>query len=78
MEALTNRDDFLAATNVVDYDHPVAGPTKGIGQPILFNEDRRSAGLPPPMHGQHTDEVLAEMRLPRARIDELKRAKIIA
>jgi crotonobetainyl-CoA:carnitine CoA-transferase CaiB-like acyl-CoA transferase len=63
---------------IVEYDHPVAGPTKGIGQPILFNEDARSAGLPPPMHGQHTDEVLAGMGLSRARIDELRRTKIIA
>jgi crotonobetainyl-CoA:carnitine CoA-transferase CaiB-like acyl-CoA transferase len=63
---------------IVEYDHPVAGRTKGIGQPILFNEDARSAGLPPPMHGQHTGEILAEMGLSRARIDELKHAKIVA
>ena len=63
---------------IVEYDHPVAGRTKGIGQPILFNEDARSAGMPPPMHAQHTDEVLAEMGLARERIDTLRRAKIIA
>jgi crotonobetainyl-CoA:carnitine CoA-transferase CaiB-like acyl-CoA transferase len=63
---------------IVDYEHPVAGPTKGIGQPILFNDDARSAGLPPPTHGQHTDDVLSEMGLSRARIDELRRSKIIA
>jgi formyl-CoA transferase len=63
---------------IVDYEHPVAGRTKGIGQPILFNEDARSAGLPPPMHGQHTDEVLAQMGLSGARIDELRRSKVIA
>ena len=63
---------------IVEYEHPVAGPTNGIGQPILFNEDARTAGLPPPMHGQHTDEVLAAAGLSRQRIDELRRAKIIA
>jgi crotonobetainyl-CoA:carnitine CoA-transferase CaiB-like acyl-CoA transferase len=63
---------------IVEYDHPIAGRTKGIGQPILFNEDARSAGMPPPMHAQHTDEVLAEMGLARERIDTLRRAKIIA
>lgn len=30
------------------------------------------------MLAQHTDEVLVEIGLTRARIDELKRAKIIA
>jgi crotonobetainyl-CoA:carnitine CoA-transferase CaiB-like acyl-CoA transferase len=63
---------------IVEYDHPVAGRTNGIGQPILFNEDARSAGLPPPTHGQHTDEVLVEMGLSRTRVDELRHAKIIA
>ena len=32
---------------IVEYDHPVAGVTKGIGQPILFNDQPRTAGLPP-------------------------------
>lgn len=63
---------------IVEYDHPVAGVTKGIGQPILFNEEPRQAGLPPPTHGQHTDDVLSEMGLSRVRIDELRRAKIVA
>lgn len=63
---------------IVEYDHPVAGRTKGIGQPILFNDDARGAGLPPPMHAQHTDEVLVEMGLSRARIDQLRRSKVIA
>jgi crotonobetainyl-CoA:carnitine CoA-transferase CaiB-like acyl-CoA transferase len=63
---------------IVEYEHPVAGPTKGIGQPILFNDSARSAGRPPPMHGQHTDEVLMEMGLARERIDKLRNSKIIA
>jgi formyl-CoA transferase len=63
---------------IVEYEHPVAGAMKGIAQPILFNEQPRKVGLPPPTHGQHTDEVLAEIGLPRGRIEELRRAKIIA
>ncbi len=63
---------------LVEYEHPVAGPTRSVGQPYKLNGQRRVAGAPPPMHGQHTDEVLREIGLPEAEIDRLKAAKVIA
>jgi crotonobetainyl-CoA:carnitine CoA-transferase CaiB-like acyl-CoA transferase len=33
--------------------------------------------LPPPMHGQHTDEVLSEIGLSSESIDELRRTHIV-
>jgi crotonobetainyl-CoA:carnitine CoA-transferase CaiB-like acyl-CoA transferase len=67
-----------AATGMIlEYDHPVAGQTKGIAQPILLNDTPRKAGRPPPMHGQHTQEVLAELGLSQQDIGRLRDAKVI-
>jgi crotonobetainyl-CoA:carnitine CoA-transferase CaiB-like acyl-CoA transferase len=66
-----------ASGMIVDYEHPVAGPMHGIAQPVLLNNAARTAGRPPPMLGQHTNELLAEMGLSAARIDELRRKKIV-
>lgn len=62
---------------VVEYEHQTAGHLKGVGHPVLINGAKRSAGLPPPMLGQHTDDVLGEMGLSRETISELRRDRVI-
>jgi len=37
----------------------------------------RQAGLPPPMLGQHTDDVLSEIGLSSEAIGELRRARVV-
>lgn len=39
---------------LLEYDHPVLGHIKTMGQPILFDNEPRNVGTPPPMLGQHT------------------------
>jgi crotonobetainyl-CoA:carnitine CoA-transferase CaiB-like acyl-CoA transferase len=64
---------------IVDYDHPVAGPTRSVGQPYILNgQQRREAGSPPPTHGQHTDEVLREIGLDAAEIARLRASSVIS
>jgi crotonobetainyl-CoA:carnitine CoA-transferase CaiB-like acyl-CoA transferase len=66
------------ATGVfVDYDHPVAGHVRSVGQPYILNGEARQAGSPPPMHGQHTDEILKEMGLSDSEVDKLRTSKVI-
>jgi len=62
---------------VVEYEHQTAGHLKGVGHPVLINGAERQAGLPPPVLGQHTDDVLGEMGLSRETIGELRRARVI-
>jgi crotonobetainyl-CoA:carnitine CoA-transferase CaiB-like acyl-CoA transferase len=62
---------------IVEYEHPTAGRLKGIGHPVLIDGAQRHAGLPPPMLGQHTDDVLSEMGLSSETISELRRARVI-
>lgn len=62
---------------ILEYEHPVAGPLKTIAQPVLMNDEHRTAGRPPPTHGQHTDEVLAELGLSASEIEQLRQSKIV-
>jgi crotonobetainyl-CoA:carnitine CoA-transferase CaiB-like acyl-CoA transferase len=75
---LLNHPHTQESGMILNYDHPVAGALKGIAQPILLNDEVRTAGLPPPMLGQHTDDVLGELGFSRSRIDDLRRAGVVA
>jgi len=57
---------------IMQYDHAKAGRLTCIGHPVTFLGEERDPGLPPPMLGQHTDEVLKELGLSATRIAELR------
>ncbi|MES2979267.1 MAG: CoA transferase [Pseudomonadota bacterium] len=44
-----------------DYTHPVLGPLQGVAQPVRFDGERTPLRRPPPMHGEHSEEVLREL-----------------
>jgi crotonobetainyl-CoA:carnitine CoA-transferase CaiB-like acyl-CoA transferase len=62
---------------IMQYDHPAAGRLNCVGHPVIFVGEERTPGLPPPMLGQHTDDVLQEMGLSAASIAELRREQIV-
>jgi crotonobetainyl-CoA:carnitine CoA-transferase CaiB-like acyl-CoA transferase len=62
---------------IVDYAHPTAGALKGVGHPVLINGAERRAGRPPPVLGQHTDDVLGEIGLSSETIGELRRTRVV-
>lgn len=43
------------------YEHPALGSLQGIAQPLRFDGERSGLRRPPPMHGEHNDEVLREL-----------------
>ncbi|MXU64348.1 CaiB/BaiF CoA transferase family protein [Oceanomicrobium pacificus] len=64
-EALT-RPEAGVNGMIVDVTHAEAGPMKLIGCPIRTNAAPR-ASTPPPMQGEHTEEVLRELGLAEAK-----------
>jgi crotonobetainyl-CoA:carnitine CoA-transferase CaiB-like acyl-CoA transferase len=62
---------------IVAYEHPHGGPVQSVGQPFVLGEQAREAGLPPPMHGEHTLAILQEFGYTPAQIAELQTANAI-
>ena len=77
LEQLMDHPHSRESDLLVKYEHPAAGPITSVGQPYMLDGKKREAGLPPPTHGQHTDEVLREMGMNKQEIEKLRASKII-
>lgn len=62
---------------VVEQEHPAVGAVKGIGQPIKFKGTPERIGPAAPLLGEHSEVILSEIGYDDARIDELKKLRII-
>jgi formyl-CoA transferase len=71
-------DPQVAALNLVQpLDHPTAGPIKVVGPPYRLSATPPAVRLPPPLLGQHTDEVLRELEYDDTAIAALHEAKVV-
>jgi formyl-CoA transferase len=68
----SSHEQAIARGMIVETEHPLAGPMRGIGLPIHFSEGRTKTSRPAPLLGQHTSEVLGEYGFDEARIQTLK------
>jgi len=57
--------------------HPTIGATRVIGAPIKLSDTPASLRTPPPVLGQHTDAVLAELGYGAAEIAGLRDNRVI-
>lgn len=62
---------------MVSYEHPHAGAIKSVGQAFILGGEPRTAGEPPPLHGEHTETILREAGYSTNDIDELRAAQVI-
>lgn len=62
---------------VIEREHPTMGLVRLLGLPVKLRETPGDVRLPPPLLGQHTDEILREIGLSDQEISELRRAKIV-
>jgi crotonobetainyl-CoA:carnitine CoA-transferase CaiB-like acyl-CoA transferase len=76
-------DDLVADPQVrendmiVEIDHPTEGRLRVTGIPLRFTESPGSIRLPPPLVGQHTDEILSWLGYSSAQITDLRAREVI-
>ena len=52
---------MLARDMVREVEHPTCGPMKLVNTPVKYSYSKPSIRTPPPLLGQHTDEVLRDI-----------------
>jgi len=57
---------------VIDVDHPTEGKIKQVGIAIKLSDTPGNVRSPPPILGEHTDEVLTRLGYNKQRINELR------
>ena len=64
---------------VKEIDHPSCGSLKLVNTPVKWSESKPGIRLPPPMLGQHTNEILEDMLgMSKDTIDSLKADGVVA
>lgn len=63
---------------VVRSEHPVLGPLQNIGLPVRFQNEDRRANRPPPLLGQHSEEILRDAGYSDEEVENLKAAGVIS
>ena len=51
----------VASGMITELQHETYGSLKTVAQPITFDGERNQPGLAPPMHGEHTVQILREL-----------------
>src|SRR5277367_5793326 len=70
-EALSDSHTLERAL-IVEIDHPLLGVARSIANPIRMSETPPVYRLPPPLLGEHTDAILAELKLTPAQVEQLR------
>lgn len=69
----------LARGLCIDLDHPLAGSAPTVRNPIRYSKTGIDHDVPPPLLGEHTDAVLAELlKLDDGDIEDLRAAGVIS
>jgi len=73
VEESLNDPNFIERDMIFEVDHPTEGKLKQIALPIKFSETTDLRKMPPPMIGEHTDEVLKALGYDDAKIERLRK-----
>ncbi|KAJ5911652.1 alpha methylacyl-CoA racemase [Penicillium subrubescens] len=79
IQGTMNHEHVQARGMVQTIEHPACGPIKVISPPVKYSNAEPSIRSPPPLLGEHTDELLQDVvGLSKERIEELKRKGVVA
>ncbi len=67
----------LAREMLVELPHPEVGTFRTTGLPVKLSRNPGSIHRAPPLHGEHTDEVLSEFGLGELEIARLRRDEVV-
>jgi len=68
---------FQAADAVEEVAHPVAGPVRLLRFPVELSTGRATVRRPPPMPGEHADEILADLGYGADEIRRLREGSVV-
>jgi len=77
LETMLQHPQTEARGIILDFDHPVGGRMHAVAHPVVFGGRSREVSRPPPLLGEHTVEVLAELGYGTESISQLKNNNVI-
>lgn len=77
-EALTEDPQVKHNRTLVDLEHPVAGAIRTLSHPVNYSKTPAAYRKPPPVHGEHTREILADFGLSATEIAALEKSGIVS
>jgi crotonobetainyl-CoA:carnitine CoA-transferase CaiB-like acyl-CoA transferase len=72
LEQALNSEHAKAREAVMEFDHPVEGRVKSIGFPVKLSETKQRVRRHPPLLGEHNAEILTELGVDAAGMEELR------
>jgi len=77
LEQVFSDPQVLARQMLVELPHPELGTFKTTGLPVKLERSPGAIQRPPPLHGEHTEEVLLECGLARDEVARLRQDEVV-
>ena len=72
IQGTLSHEHVLARGMVTEMEHEYCGKIKMVNTPVKYSESAPGIRSPPPVLGEHTDEVLKDLGMSREEIEKLK------